>query len=72
MAGMPSHRGRVLPALRPASKNGVVAERCHWGPCEAGGWILPGAHVRRHPEHGEPYHPGCFAAMEYANREGIA
>ena len=62
--GLPRYRGLVAPAAQPEGEN---VARCRWGPCEAGGWILDGGH-RVSGEHGEWYHPGCKAAMEYANR----
>ena len=55
-------RGTVLPAQRP---EGEGAERCGWGPCEAGGWILPPPAPRERDEHGQAYHPGCLAKMEW-------
>lgn len=64
---LPSFRGTVLPAARPEGDN---VERCRWGPCEAGGWILDKGH-REVGEHGGAYHPGCRAAMEYANAHGL-
>jgi hypothetical protein len=58
---LPRYRGIVLPAAQP---KGEGAERCHWGPCEAGGWILPIA-PREHDEIGAAFHPGCLAKMNW-------
>lgn len=53
----------MAPAAQP---DGGV--RCHWGACQAGGWILAGS-WRLLDEYGAAFHHGGLAAMEFSVRE---
>lgn len=61
---MQGHRGRVPVNNHPEQGD----ERCTWGSCEAGGWILKGSKSEVGDNGIAKYHPGCRKAMEYANR----